>query len=143
MQKHKNPQFVFLNNIEKKRKWKYFPIFPFCVITFDTIRIKTSQACQNNRLNLSFEKDEHTTYCKKIVRNGHNTVIQKGTFVSNQSLLGIYNFAKRRKILLQKSCTERVNNFQAQNQVKMKNFFHYQPNYCKTFTSSKNLAIML
>ena len=50
------------------------------------------------------------------------------------------------KIILQKtgqkSCIKRVNNFQAQNQVIMKNFF-YQPNYCKTFTSSKKLAIML
>ena len=47
------------------------------------------------------------------------------------------------KIILQKtgqkSCIKRVNNFQAQNQVIMKNFFHY----CKTFTSSKKLAIML
>jgi hypothetical protein len=30
-------------------------------------------------------KDEHT-YCKKMARNGHNIVIYKGTFISNQSL---------------------------------------------------------
>ena len=31
-------------------------------------------------------KDQHT-YFKKMARIGHNTVIYKGTFVSNQSLL--------------------------------------------------------
>ena len=34
-------------------------------------------------------KDEHT-YCEKMARNGRNTVIYKGTFVSNQSLYVYY-----------------------------------------------------
>ena len=33
-------------------------------------------------------KDEHT-YCKIMARNGHNMIIYKGTFVSNQSLAEI------------------------------------------------------
>ena len=41
---------------------------------------------KNDRLNLSFVKDEHR-YGKKMARNGPTTVIYKGTFVSNQSLL--------------------------------------------------------
>ena len=34
-------------------------------------------------------EDEHTNG-KKLARNGHNTVIYKGTFVSNQSLLRMH-----------------------------------------------------
>ena len=40
---------------------------------------------QNDRLNLSFVKDEHT-YFEKMAGNGGNMVIYKGTFLSNQSL---------------------------------------------------------
>ena len=40
----------------------------------------------NQDLDLSFVKDEHT-YGKKMARNGPTTVIYKGTFVSNQSLV--------------------------------------------------------
>ena len=47
---------------------------------------KKEMACHNDCLNLSFVKDEHT-YFKKMARIGRNTVIYKGTFVSNQSLL--------------------------------------------------------
>ena len=57
----------------------------FFVITFDPIKMQTHSAPHNDRLNFSFVKDEHT-YFKKMARIGRNTVIYKGTFVSNQSL---------------------------------------------------------
>ncbi len=65
-------------------------IFAFCVITFVPIKILTLAAHQNDRLNLSFVKDEHT-YLEKMARIGLNTVIYKGTFVSNQSLVFSYH----------------------------------------------------
>ena len=34
-------------------------MFAFCVITFETIKIPTCSAPQNDRLNLSFVKDIH------------------------------------------------------------------------------------
>ena len=40
--------------IHKKTKME---IFAFCVLTFEPIRIQTSQAPQNDRLHLSFVKD--------------------------------------------------------------------------------------
>ena len=49
-------------------------IFVFCVITFEPIKIQTSEAPQNDRLNLSFVEDEHT-YGKKMAGNGCNIVI--------------------------------------------------------------------
>ena len=39
--------------------------------------------------NLIFVENEHT-YSKKMARNGPTTVIYKGTFISNQSLISIY-----------------------------------------------------
>ena len=53
---------------------------------FEPINIQTCYAPQNDRLNLSFVKDKHTNG-KKLARNGRNTIIYKGTFVSNHSLL--------------------------------------------------------
>ena len=39
-------------------------------------------------------KDEHI-YCEKMARIGDNTVIYKGTFISNQSLeVGLENYAQ-------------------------------------------------
>ena len=56
------------------------------VVAFDPIKILIGWVFQNDRQNISFVKDEHT-YGKKMARNGPKTVIYKGTFVSNQSLL--------------------------------------------------------
>ena len=43
-------------------------------ITFEVIKIQTSSASQNDRLNLSFVKDKHT-YGKKMARKGPTTVV--------------------------------------------------------------------
>ena len=48
--------------------------FTFCVITFEATRIWTHLASQNDCLNLSSVKDDHT-YGKKMARNGRKTVI--------------------------------------------------------------------
>ena len=60
-------------------------ILVFYAIAIEPIKLQTHSASHNDRLNLSFVKEEHT-YFKKMARIGHNTVIYKGTFVSNQSL---------------------------------------------------------
>ena len=44
-------------------------IFAFCVIMFEPIKIYTCLASQNDRLNLSFVKDENTIG-EKMARNG-------------------------------------------------------------------------
>ena len=44
-------------------------IFGFCVIIIVPIKIQTQSAPQNDHLNLSFVKDEHTNG-KKMARNG-------------------------------------------------------------------------
>ena len=46
----------------------------FCVITFEPIKIQTCSAPQNDHLNLSFVKNDHT-YGEKMARNGRKTVI--------------------------------------------------------------------
>ena len=71
----------FLQNRTKTK----MEIIALCVITFGPIKVMTRSAPQNDRLNLSFVKNEHT-YFEKMARIGRNTVIYKGTFVSNQSL---------------------------------------------------------
>ena len=43
-------------------------------IAFDQIKILTCWASQNDRLNLSFVKENHT-YGKKVARNSHMAVI--------------------------------------------------------------------
>ena len=48
--------------------------FAFCVITFEPIEVQTCSAPQNDHLNLSFVKNEHT-YGEKMARNGCITVI--------------------------------------------------------------------
>ena len=50
--------------------------FAFFAITFEPIVILTHLAHQNDRLNLSFVKNEDT-YGKKMVRNGLITVIEE------------------------------------------------------------------
>jgi hypothetical protein len=52
----------------------------FCVITFVPIKIKTHAAPQNDRLNLSFVKDEHIDG-KKMARNGHRRAIYQLLFL--------------------------------------------------------------
>ena len=44
-------------------------IFAFCVITFEPTMIQTCLAPQNDRLNLSFVKDENIV-AEKMARNG-------------------------------------------------------------------------
>ena len=67
---------MFLYKIAKKRKWKFLHFATFEAINFEPIKILTHQASQNDRLNLSFVKDEDT-YGKKLARNGLITVIKK------------------------------------------------------------------
>ena len=63
MQKRKKPknhpkQYIrnfFLQNRTKMKMKK----IAFCVITFETIKIQTHSAPQNDRLNFSFVKDIH------------------------------------------------------------------------------------
>ena len=61
---------VFVQN----RKKMEMEIFALCVITFEPIRIETSQAPQNDRLDLSVVKDENT-YDKKMAGNDRTIVI--------------------------------------------------------------------
>ena len=61
---------VFVQN-HKKTKME---ISAFCIITFKPITIQSHEAPQNDCLNLSFEKDEHTNG-KKMARNGRKTAI--------------------------------------------------------------------
>ena len=60
-------------------------IFEFCVITFDSIKIETHLAPQNDRLNLSFVKDEIQVAKKwpEMVQRAIYLV----RFISDQSLL--------------------------------------------------------
>ena len=62
-----------------------WPQVTFEAITFEPIKIQTCLAPQKDRLNLSFVKDEHKNG-EKMARNFRNTVIYKGTFISNHSL---------------------------------------------------------
>ena len=55
---------VFVQNCQKTE----MEIFVFCVITFESIKIQTHSAPQNDRLNLIFVKDEHTVG-GKMARN--------------------------------------------------------------------------
>ena len=57
-----------------KSKKPEMETFTFCVITFEATRIWTHLASQNDCLNLSSVKDDHT-YGKKMARNGCKTVI--------------------------------------------------------------------
>ena len=54
-------------------------------ITFKPIKIYIRYASQNDCLNFSFVKDEHT-YGKKSARNGRTTSYLSETFISKQSL---------------------------------------------------------
>ena len=47
-------------------------IFACCVIIHEPIKIQTCSAPQNDRLNLSFEKDIYVD-CRKLVINGPKT----------------------------------------------------------------------
>ena len=51
----------------------------FCVITFDTIKIQTHSAPQNDRLNFSFVKDIHVDG-GNLAWNSCKTVICQSTF---------------------------------------------------------------
>ena len=55
----------FFYKMAKKPKTE---IFAFCVRTFEPIKIQTSSAPQNDRLNLSFEKDIKV-FGKQTARN--------------------------------------------------------------------------
>ena len=54
MQKTQKTQMSVFVQISKKREMK---IFLFCVIAFEPIMTKTYEAPQNDRQNLSFEKN--------------------------------------------------------------------------------------
>ena len=49
-------------------------IIAFCVITFEPIEVQTLSAPQNDRLNLSFVKDNYVDG-GKVARNGRKTAI--------------------------------------------------------------------
>ena len=51
-------------------------ILAFYAIAIEPIKLQTHSASQNDRLNLSFVKDE-STYGKKMARNGLITVIKE------------------------------------------------------------------
>ena len=51
-----------------------FVFLDFCVITFEQIEIKTSQASQNDRLNLGFLKDVYVAG-KKMALNSRKMAI--------------------------------------------------------------------
>ena len=57
---------IFLLQNRKKMEME---IFALCVIMFEPIKIQTPLAPQNDRLNLSFVKDENTVG-EKMARNG-------------------------------------------------------------------------
>ena len=61
---------VFVQNRQKLEK----EIFALCVITSEPIRTQTQYAHQNDRLNLSFVKDNHAVG-KKMARNDHKKAI--------------------------------------------------------------------
>jgi hypothetical protein len=82
----KNTKEANVSICTKSHTKKEMEIFAFCVITYELIISKSCQAPQNDRLDLSFVKDEHT-YGKKMARKGRTKVIYKGTFISKQSLL--------------------------------------------------------
>jgi hypothetical protein len=59
-------------------------------MTFVPIRIWTHLAPQNDRLKLSFVKDENTL-CKNMARNGHKRAIYQLLFFRKLSKFGIGN----------------------------------------------------
>ena len=61
---------VFVQNCKKSQ----MEICAFCVITFEPIEIQNPKAPQNDHLNLSFVKNEHTNG-EKMARNGLKTAI--------------------------------------------------------------------
>ena len=65
--------------------------FAFFAITFEPIGILTHSAHQNDRLNLSFVKDNHTG-SQKMAINGSKTAIYFVIFISKQSLGCLISF---------------------------------------------------
>ena len=68
-------KFFFLQNRTKTKMEK----IAFCVITFETIKIQTHSAPQNDRLNFSFVKDIHIDG-GNLAWNSCKTVICQSTF---------------------------------------------------------------
>ena len=75
---------VFVQNCKKPK----MEICAFCVITFEPIEIQNHEAPQNDRLNLSFVKDEHTNG-EKMARNSRKTTI----YESVSFRIRVYNAA--------------------------------------------------
>ena len=64
-------------------------IFAFCVITFEPNKIQTIQAPQNDRLNLSFVKDN------LLVGKKWPVMVVKWPFILSDSfLISVYNYTK-------------------------------------------------
>ena len=55
--------------VQNHKKTEMEIVFTFCFITFKPIKIQAHLAPQNDRLNLSFVKDENTVGAK-MARNG-------------------------------------------------------------------------
>ena len=74
---------VFVQNGKKSKMEKC----TFRVITFEPSEIQNRETPQNDRLNLSFEKDEHTDG-KQMARNGRKTAIYESVSFRIRVYLG-------------------------------------------------------
>ena len=78
---------MFLYKIAKKCEWKYLRFAAFEAITFEPIKIQTHLASQNDRLSLSFVKNEDTHSKKKWPE----TILQQ-LFKSNIHFRSLFRF---------------------------------------------------
>ena len=74
---------VFVQN-HKKWEWKYLRFAAFEAITFEPIKIQTHLASQNDRLSLSFVKNEDTHSKKNGQKRSYNSYLRV-SFISDHS----------------------------------------------------------
>ena len=99
--------------------------FAFFAITFEPIGILTHSAHQNDCLNLSFVKDNHTG-SQKMAINGSKTAIYFVIFISKQSLgIGFLNNFSKFLLILAK--------FIIFDKLRLKNMLKKQSKYNNIF----------
>ena len=81
---------MFSYKITKKWEWKYLRFAAFEAITFEPIKIQTHLASQNDRLSLSFVKNEDTHSKKNGQKRSYNSYLRV-TFISDHSLGSKYD----------------------------------------------------